>query len=175
MVRVYFIQQSHDFFAQVERSGVAGRRSAVRQPHKAEETHESGESQPHVGYNNSASSRWTVVQIVKWRTCSSFKGWSGRGKKKKWWTMTWKRSEAEENIWGLLCLGEQILCSCMLQIPGITELHLLINTAKYFVVFFPTWFLGLIVPKNRILSVREFDLESCRGTRDVPGIFPGNC
>lgn len=65
MVRVYFIQQSHDFFAQVERSGVAGRRSAVRQPHKAEETHESGESQPHVGYNNSASSRWDTQQWCK--------------------------------------------------------------------------------------------------------------
>lgn len=54
MVGVYFIQQSHDFFAQAERSGVAGRRRAVRQPHKAEEAHEGGESQPHVGYDEAA-------------------------------------------------------------------------------------------------------------------------
>ena len=49
MVRVNLIQQSHDFFAEAERSGVAGRRRALRQPHRAEETHEGGESQPHVG------------------------------------------------------------------------------------------------------------------------------
>ncbi len=51
MVSVYFIQQSHDFFAQADRSGVAGRGCAVQQPHKAAETHESGDSEPHVGKN----------------------------------------------------------------------------------------------------------------------------
>lgn len=45
---VYFIQQDHDFLGQAQRSGIAGRRRAIREPHKAEETQESGESQPHV-------------------------------------------------------------------------------------------------------------------------------
>lgn len=55
MVRVYFIQQSHDFFAQAERPGVAGRGRALRQPHKAEETHNGGQSQPHVWVVNAAA------------------------------------------------------------------------------------------------------------------------
>lgn len=42
------IQEGHDFFAQVERSGVAGRRSAVTLKHGAEEAEESHQSQPHV-------------------------------------------------------------------------------------------------------------------------------
>lgn len=49
MVRVDLIQQDHDFFAQAQGSGVAGRRRAVRQQNKAERTQQSGESQPHVG------------------------------------------------------------------------------------------------------------------------------
>lgn len=43
------VQQSHGFFAQVQRSGVAGRRRAVRQANRAEDAQEGGESQPHVG------------------------------------------------------------------------------------------------------------------------------
>lgn len=51
LVRVDLIQQSHDFFAQAERSGVAGRGRALRQTDQAEEeAHESAESlQPHDG------------------------------------------------------------------------------------------------------------------------------
>lgn len=49
LVGVDFIQQSHDLFTQAKSSGVAGRRCALRLPHKAEEAHESCESQLHVG------------------------------------------------------------------------------------------------------------------------------
>lgn len=48
-------------------------------------------------------------------------GGEKKTKKKKRWTMTWKRSEAEANIWGLLRFGEQILCSCKLRIPEMIE------------------------------------------------------
>lgn len=41
--RVDLVQQSHDFFTEAERSGVAGRRRAVRQPEKATESQKSCE------------------------------------------------------------------------------------------------------------------------------------
>lgn len=41
--RVDLVQQSHDFFAEAERSGVAGRGRAVRQPEKAPESQKSCE------------------------------------------------------------------------------------------------------------------------------------
>lgn len=40
--RVDLVQQSHDFFAEAERPGVAGRRGAARQPEKAAESQQSG-------------------------------------------------------------------------------------------------------------------------------------
>lgn len=49
VVLVDLVQQSHGFFAQVQRSGVAGRRRALRQANRAEDAQEGGESQPHVG------------------------------------------------------------------------------------------------------------------------------
>lgn len=51
MIIMYFVQQSHYFFAQAKRSGVAGRWRTVGQPHTAEETHDRSDSQPHFGYS----------------------------------------------------------------------------------------------------------------------------
>lgn len=68
MVGVYLIQQSHDFLAQAERSGVAGRRRAVRQPHKAEEAREGGGSQPHVGSGEAAGAAQDRFQLLRHST-----------------------------------------------------------------------------------------------------------
>lgn len=103
VVGVDLIQQSHDFFAQADRSGVAGRGRAVRQPHKAEETQESGRSQPHVGSDGAQDCFQRLghssLSRSKKKTCCSFKDGviGGAGEDGRW------RGSAErlrKTFWG---------------------------------------------------------------------------
>lgn len=64
------VQQSHDLFAQPQSSGVAGRRSAVRHTHGAEEHHE-GPPEPHVGDERDRCR--LQAERVGEEDCSSFK------------------------------------------------------------------------------------------------------
>lgn len=60
VVLVDLVQQSHGLFAQLQRSGVAGRRRAVRQANRAEDAQEGGESQPHVG----SEAMWVFFYLI---------------------------------------------------------------------------------------------------------------
>lgn len=65
--RVDLVQQGHDFFAEAESSGVAGRRRAARQAQQAAETQESRE------LHGSEAPR-TVARTTGWMERSSGRG-----------------------------------------------------------------------------------------------------
>lgn len=93
----------------------------------------------------------TVFQVVTRRIGCSFKdGVVERKKKKKRWTMTWRRRKAEENMLGSACVLESKYCSWRRQIP----IDFLLITQPNILQLFPpphTHNCVMSVPENRLL------------------------